>query len=454
VIWCISIYFMVYFQHPSDSNTATFPKIMAVLALSLATSNVLLLPLDVAQRSSPVGGIPMDYLWLCIYCLIALLSIIVLPFTIFFYEADDPDNPTQCVEATRNTFILLLIVGALFAVGYIFLGFADVPIDYFTAPLIDSSYVVTNCNGYCSSVNPVKTSVSFVVSVITFLITILAVFGWILLVVFGGIGMIALPIDLVNSFRERPNPISEEVYKKRVVTIGERAEALMKQGLETQKGSVPRKVKNQWKTDVWGLIREYDMNEVAFKKKGGAIIVYFIKLVLGIFGGILTLLWIVQICIWTNTGFYPFINYMLIAMTGIWQFFGVLFFGIFAYWMLWCLIAGNYKWGIRVPLFFTIHPMKPHETLLSSMLVNFLLILVGSVAVVDLCAKTFSEYARVTVVNSIFNVAIRNLRGLYWFWYVIQWVLIGVAGLAVIYFIFRPTDRDKKFYMEAQARRH
>jgi len=173
---------------------------------------------------------------------------------------------------------------------------------------------------------------------------------------------------------------------------------------------------------------------------------------MGIIGVILSILWIVQICIWTNTATYPFINYMFIAMDGIWQFFGVLFFGIFAYWLLWCVIAGNYKWGIRVPLFFTIHPMRPNDTLMNSMLVNTLLILVASVAATHLCAESFSEYARITSVNSIFNLAIKNLRGLYWFWYVIVWVLIGIAGLSGIYFIWKPTDRDTKLYMAAQAR--
>jgi len=188
------------------------------------------------------------------------------------------------------------------------------------------------------------------------------------------------------------------------------------------------------------------MNEVAYKNRGGPVIIYYLKLVLGIIGAILSLLWIIQLCIWTNTNYYPFINYLFIVMDGVWQFFGVLFFGIFAYWLLWCVITGNYKWGMRVPLFFTIHPMKAHETILSSLLVNTLLILVGSVAVVHVCSDSFSEYARLTSVHSIFTVTIKYLRGLYWFWLVIRWVLIGIAGLALVYFIFRPSDRDKKLY--------
>jgi len=191
------------------------------------------------------------------------------------------------------------------------------------------------------------------------------------------------------------------------------------------------------------LVDEFERNEIAYKKRGGPIIVYYLKLALGIFGGIISILWIIQICIWTNTNFYPLINYLFIVMDGVWQFFGVLFFGIFAYWLLWCVIAGNYKWGMRVPLFFTIHPMKPHETMLSSLLVNTLLILVASVAVVHVCADSYSEYARITSINSIFTVTLKHLRGLYWFWFVIRWILIGVTGLSLVYFILRPSDRNR-----------
>jgi len=435
---------MVYFQDPTDNNTATFPKIMTVLGLSMAAANVLLLPLDVAQRGSKYGGIPMDYLWLCVYCIIALLSIILLPFAIFFYEEWNPSKPgQQCGEAVKSTAILFVIIAVLFTVGYIFLGFSDIPISELSSILVPADQLIINCNGPCSHPGGTLQTITFPVSVIMFLIALLSIVGWILFVVFGGIGLIALPVELINTFRERPNPINKTVYEERVVKIGEKAENLMKEGLEVQNEKKTRKEKNHWKSEVWLLISEFERNEVAYKRRGGPIIVYYIKLVGGILGGIVSLLWFIQICIWTNTSFYPFINYMFIAMDGVWQFFGVLFFGIFAYWLLWCVITGNYKWGMRVPLFFTIHPMKANETMLNSLLVNTLLILIASVAVVHVCADSFSEYARNTSINSIFNVTIKYLRGLFWFWLVIRWVLIGIAGLALIYFILRPSDRKK-----------
>jgi len=35
---------------------------------------------------------------------------------------------------------------------------------------------------------------------------ILSFFGWIFVVLFGGVGLFGLPIDMINEFRHRPRP--------------------------------------------------------------------------------------------------------------------------------------------------------------------------------------------------------------------------------------------------------
>lgn len=37
-----------------------------------------------------------------------------------------------------------------------------------------------------------------------YIVAILSFFGWIFLILFGGVGMFALPIDMINDFRKRP----------------------------------------------------------------------------------------------------------------------------------------------------------------------------------------------------------------------------------------------------------
>ena len=55
---------LVYFQSEEDRNTAWAPKIAVVIGPTLTCLLVLMLPMDVANRSS-AGGLPMDVLGRC-----------------------------------------------------------------------------------------------------------------------------------------------------------------------------------------------------------------------------------------------------------------------------------------------------------------------------------------------------------------------------------------------------
>lgn len=45
---------------------------------------------------------------------------------------------------------------------------------------------------------------------------IMSFIGWILLILFGGVGLFALPVDWINDFRKRPKPRrSEEMLRTR-----------------------------------------------------------------------------------------------------------------------------------------------------------------------------------------------------------------------------------------------
>lgn len=67
-----------------------------VLGFSLACYNVFLLPLDVANQQgqfTAAGGIPMKEISVAFFTATAVMSIVVVPFTIFYYEgAEDSDT--------------------------------------------------------------------------------------------------------------------------------------------------------------------------------------------------------------------------------------------------------------------------------------------------------------------------------------------------------------------------
>ena len=92
-----NLYLLVFYAHPEDRNQAWLPKIVVVLGLSLAQFSVLMLPLDVANRnacdqtkllSACSYTLPMTSLWTYIYIIMIVWVAFVIPFTLFYYEAD------------------------------------------------------------------------------------------------------------------------------------------------------------------------------------------------------------------------------------------------------------------------------------------------------------------------------------------------------------------------------
>lgn len=65
---------------------------MQVLGLTTAIASIMMMPLDVANRGSSHGGIPMDALWICVYIVIAVLVVLIIPFAYFYYTNYDPEK--------------------------------------------------------------------------------------------------------------------------------------------------------------------------------------------------------------------------------------------------------------------------------------------------------------------------------------------------------------------------
>ena len=60
--------------------------------MTTAIISIMMMPLDVANRGSTHGGIPMDALWITIYIVIAVLVVLIIPWAYFYYTAYDPEK--------------------------------------------------------------------------------------------------------------------------------------------------------------------------------------------------------------------------------------------------------------------------------------------------------------------------------------------------------------------------
>ncbi len=93
----VAVYVLITYQHPEDHNQAWLPKLVFVLGVSLAIWTVLLFPLDVGNRQACAQGvalsncklaIPTRALWYACYIGIGAMVALVIPFSVFYYEAD------------------------------------------------------------------------------------------------------------------------------------------------------------------------------------------------------------------------------------------------------------------------------------------------------------------------------------------------------------------------------
>lgn len=101
-----------------------------------------------------------------------------------------------------------------------------------------------------------------------------------------------------------------------------------------------------------------------------------------------------------------FLNDFFIALDSVFPLFGTLSYGAFAFYLLFCVLKGCLKFGLRC-FCMTIHPMQIGNTMMNSMLFNVWMLLLTAVAIVQFSSSAFSTYARLTAVDMLFGVQVR-----------------------------------------------
>eukprot|EP01129_Flabellula_baltica_P012171 TRINITY_DN5452_c0_g1_i1.p1 TRINITY_DN5452_c0_g1~~TRINITY_DN5452_c0_g1_i1.p1 ORF type:complete len:323 (+),score=55.68 TRINITY_DN5452_c0_g1_i1:27-971(+) len=287
----LSTYILLYYQH-TDDESSTFPlKWIFVFTITMTMTNVLLLPLDVASLNSNFGGIPMDYLWYAVQVSIASLCFFFLPLGIFYYQAGDSyDNKCPpCCGAIFYMLLTMIVFMAITVVSYFFIGYADVEVVYHASGLVNGNQLPADntCpnGGYSSSgncVDPKNYLKTFDVSIFVYAISIICIFAYLFFAIFGGIGLIATPLDFLNDFIYRPLPIGGDEYRRRKLIIADKVSLLLETGVGFKERNPSKKSKNEWKKSVYQIDDLFRENELAYKNKGGPTIIYVGYLIISI----------------------------------------------------------------------------------------------------------------------------------------------------------------------------
>lgn len=514
ILLVVAIYLLVYYQHPDDHNDAYFPKVVVIIGIMLAGATCLLLPLDVANNEGYAGcdgyntricgGLNMTLFWDIFFWLIPVWVFLMIPFSSFFYEADDgmimagtSVNPngvkkSRILSALGWTTGVVVFVVVVFWITYFFLSDTFIPVMEY----VGQDLATARTQGVVFQIDPTRynnfnenqladmtvfdeqysvsvvefdkpTTLEMQVGLSTFFAALMAWLGWFLFAMFGGIGMASMPLDLLVVFKNRPKHMDAVEFAEAQKNLRDRVNELVDIGelIKIERESNPnmgsvggignymnagkrkearieRQALLEFKQGVFLL--EQDVEE--FKASTSNYENYnplkpYVSLFLGICSIIVSTVWIIHIIVFIipNQPWHLFLNSYFAWFDKWFSLFGVLSVAIFTIYLLFAAVTGCFKFGLRVA-FVQLHPMKLGKTYMSSFLFNVGLVCMCALPVVQFSAQAFSDYARDSTINQIFNVQIENLK-FFGFWFtnkIFIYVFLGFFVLSFFYLLIRP----------------
>eukprot|EP01016_Furgasonia_blochmanni_P033063 TRINITY_DN3424_c0_g2_i4.p1 TRINITY_DN3424_c0_g2~~TRINITY_DN3424_c0_g2_i4.p1 ORF type:complete len:483 (+),score=109.01 TRINITY_DN3424_c0_g2_i4:66-1514(+) len=456
--------------HPEDQGfgASWFCKALVIAGLTLSWAQVLMLPLDVANSRGTGGGFEMDVMWLWTYGGVWIFVTLLIPFAMFFYESDeDKTMGKRFMWAFCMTFGAFIIIAIVIFISYNFFKFADVPYAHYTMNVKKMEYSDAPLKNLLE-INKAAGSLTLGASFVVYLMACMSFVGWFLFVIFGGVGLSALPLDLIHEYRTRPIIRDAKTIVNKQLELRRRCTELIELGkaLEVEKddakttsgfwakrkaeGAVGKK-KNEFQKEVYLLEEEYEILKMEKDFASVNPLVWIGKLVLGIFLCLISILWYIHIALyvlWRSASGVPFTLFLNSFLLGLEEiglgFIATAFFAGFTLYLLWCTTKGNIKFGLKIFLI-SLHPMKLNETWMNSFLFNVLMILLTSVSVTQFCASSFSQYTRLTSIDLIFGTQVKYMRFFSFFFKnnAFVWALMIWATVVCLYLAFRKGDRAK-----------
>lgn len=442
----------------------------------------------------------MDLVWTIFFWLIPIWTFVLIPFSTFYYESDDGlllnpggEKQSRIRPAITYTLACVVIVAILYAIAYFTSSETSIPVQAYSAKTIvegireqqsaQTRIILTSDAGarsinfttalladmgagdaqYVASQTDLgEQSISLTVSISTFFAGLMAWLGWFLFAIFGGIGMSALPLDLILSFKNRPRRMDAAEYAEAQTSLRERVNELVSIGemIKIENDGKPqttesrnpfnkekrkeRQAMNEFKQAVFLLqqdVEDFQACTSEYEKTNP--LVPYISLIVGFLCMIISIFWIIHIVVYVLPAkpWASFLNTYFAWFDDWFPLFGVLSVAIFTLYMLFAAIKGCFKFGMRCGCI-QLHPMIYGKTYMSSFLFNIGLVLLCSLPVVQFCATSFSEYARNSAIFQIFGVQIQNLTffGFFWKNNVFTYIFLVWTILCTLYLWCKPKD--------------
>lgn len=339
---------------------------------------------------------------------------------------------TVCWSCVNLTIFLCFLFGLFYTIGYV-----ELPVELIFPPGYNSSSTTQTYLKKWSSTNPpvpnwnslvtaaprVKAIQQIQTSLVIYILALLSFIGWILMSLFSGIGLISIPADLIAAYINRPIPIDLKKFAEKKLQLKKRCDELVALGKEQKEKFSKsknrfreRRFTNKYKKFVLDLEEEVELLNLCYKKNEINPLIPLVQLAGGLFAIVLSFSWYLQILLEIFLkGKYPFLSAIFNSLTAAFPLFGVVAYGIFAFYIMITIIGGSVKFAGR---FFLIqmHPMKLNGTMMNSFLFNVMILLICSVAAIQLCTTAFRQFATSSAISQIFVSQIQYLKFLNYFY--------------------------------------
>lgn len=490
----VNLYTVLKWTDPHD-QAGSLPLVMLVVfSITCAEGAVLGLSLDV-HNAKDGGNWDMAIFWESMACILFSLIIFFLPLGIFQYEAyDDPairkrrgkgnDAAAAFRSALCTMFFLLSSVFMLISLMWYFLKTATVPITKLSqdeSSMLVSSVVTSSSSGESdyfgsvlsnaelakiNSMESEDTTFDIDLSYAMYIFAATTFFGWFLFVIFGGVGLAAVPMSLLNKWFNRPKVLTPSEISEKKSQIAFQTNELIKEGeifrtnrqefsegrpgymQQRKRRNEDRTKLNEFKRSVFLIEEELDELLVSeCMKQDYNPLTPFINLILGIFSAIVSLLWLLQIILFmlVKPSASQFLNDLLKGLDGFFPLFAIVVLALFSGYLLVCVTVGLFKFGIRC-FCITLHPMRYGKTLINSFLVNAILIVFCCLPTVHFCTLAFESYASKATISRLVGVQFKYAKFFKYFYMndIFIYVLVVIAGLSIVYLaVYNKDDSEK-----------
>lgn len=221
-----SLYLFFIYSHPAEDKKSVilwFARLVTISGQALILAFILLLTLDTSNARLSNNKLNTALLYEICFILQFIYLIVLIPFTILLYESDE-EKPL--LARILSSACMILILGVIVTVFALIAFFALNKGEY--GNITSTSYsTFTTSEAIVPKVSQNDvTDIEFKVPAFLFMIVFWIFAGWWVFVCFAGIGLIALPLDMILDYFYRPRPRPAKEIAGKIVMLRRRAKEL------------------------------------------------------------------------------------------------------------------------------------------------------------------------------------------------------------------------------------